>query len=107
MTEKKRPTYSLEAFQAASEQGELLITSTAIKTAAELGFGRSDINEVIQTMESQYFYKSMTAHGNHQLWQDVYHVPFETDTQSGKLYVKFTSEVVTQFKLLSFKEKNS
>jgi motility quorum-sensing regulator/GCU-specific mRNA interferase toxin len=33
--------------------------------------------------------------------QDVYHVP----SPAGVLYVKFTADVVTEFPLLSFKEK--
>ena len=51
-------------------------------------------------MESKHFYKSMTSHQSAQLWQDVYRVPAEI----GLIYVKFTSEVVTEFKVLSFKE---
>ena len=38
----------------------------------------------------------------HRVWQDVYHVPSEV----GTLYVKFTADVVTEFLLLSFKEKD-
>ena len=34
-------------------------------------------------------------------WQDVYRVP-DGDIE---LYVKFTSDVVTEFRLLSFKER--
>jgi motility quorum-sensing regulator/GCU-specific mRNA interferase toxin len=36
------------------------------------------------------------------MWQDVNHVPSE----AGLLYVKFTADVVTEFLLLSFKEKD-
>jgi len=43
----------------------------------------------------------MTSFADHGVWQDVYHVPSE----QGALYVKFTAEVVTEFLLLSFKEK--
>ena len=35
------------------------------------------------------------------LWQDVYRVP----DLGMNLYVKFTSDTVTEFKLLSFKER--
>ena len=49
-----------------------------------------------------HFYKSMTSYGDHRVWQDVYHVPSE----AGMLYVKFTADVVTEFLLLSFKEKD-
>jgi len=58
--------------------------------------------EVIQTMERRHFYKSMTAYADHRAWQDVYHVP----SDAGLLYVKFTADTVTEFLLLSFKEKN-
>jgi motility quorum-sensing regulator/GCU-specific mRNA interferase toxin len=53
-------------------------------------------------MQRAHFYKSMTSHGDHRIWQDVYHVPSE----AGTLYVKFTADVVTEFLLLSFKEKD-
>jgi len=52
-------------------------------------------------MEHGHFKKSMTAHGNSQLWQDVYYVPSEV----GTLYIKFTAGVISEFLLLSFKEK--
>ena len=98
--EKKRPNYSLDSFKAAAGEEELIFTSSALQSAARLGFSRSDINDFVQTMESKHFYKSMTSHQSAQLWQDVYRVPAEI----GLIYVKFTSEVVTEFKVLSFKE---
>ena len=55
----------------------------------------------IQLMRRSRFYKSMTAYADHRVWQDVYHVPSE----AGLLYVKFTADAVTEFLLLSFKEK--
>ena len=54
-------------------------------------------------MERVHFYKSMTFHGDHRSWQDVYHVPSEV----GDLYVKFRADAVTEFVLLSFKEKDN
>lgn len=53
-------------------------------------------------MQRGHFYKSMTAYADSRLWQDVYHVP----SPVGLLYVKFTADAVTEFLLLSFKEKN-
>lgn len=103
MTEKRKPTYDLEAFKAAFAQvKDLAITGTAIASAGAIGFGSAEIVATIQTMKREQFYKSMTAHVNHQLWQDVYHVP----SLAGMLYVKFTANVVTEFLLLSFKEKD-
>jgi motility quorum-sensing regulator / GCU-specific mRNA interferase toxin len=104
MTEKRKPTYDLEAFKAAFASADKLhATSTAIKGAAALGFGRAEIVETIQAMQRPYFYKSMTSFGDHRIWQDVYHVP----SAAGLLYVKFTADAVTEFVLLSFKEKDN
>lgn len=44
----------------------------------------------------------MTAYADHRVWQDVHHVP----SSAGMLYVKFTADTVTEFLLLSFKEKD-
>ncbi len=104
MTEKRQPTYDLKAFKAAFSSVErLAVTGTALKSAAALGFGRIEIIETIQTMRREHFYKSMTAHADHRLWQDVYHVP----SAAGILYIKFTVDVLTNFLLLSFKEKDN
>lgn len=104
MTEKRKPTYDLEAFKTAfgTEDG-LNLTGTALRGAAALGFGRTEIVATIQTMERTHFYKSMTSLRDYRIWQDVYHVP----SQVGVLYVKFTVDAVTEFLLLSFKEKDN
>ncbi|MGO9622325.1 MAG: type II toxin-antitoxin system MqsR family toxin [Desulfobaccales bacterium] len=104
MTEKRQPTYDLEAFKAAFSSVErLAVTGTALRSAAALGFGRPEIVAVIQTIKREHFCKSMTAYADHRLWQDVYHVP----SSVGALYVKFTADVSTKFLLLSFKEKEN
>jgi len=104
MTEKFKPTYDLEAIKAAfSTEDGLYLTGTALRDAASLGFGRTEIVATIQTMERTYFYKSMTSLRDYRIWQDVYHVP----SGVGVLYVKFTADVVTEFLLLSFKEKDN
>ena len=101
MTEKRKPTYDLEAFKAAA--GRMRVTVVATRTAAALGFGRAEIKTMIQTMQRPHFYKSMTSSGDHRIWQDVYHVP----SPAGLLYVKFTADAVTEVVLLSFKEKDN
>ncbi len=104
MTEKRIPTYDLEAFKATfSHVDRLKLTGVALRNAAELGFGRAEIVSTIQTMKRSHFYKSMTAHADHRIWQDVYHTP----SSAGLLYIKFTADVVTEFLLLSFKEKEN
>jgi len=101
MIEKRKPTHDLEAFKAAASR--IRITFVATKSAAELGFGRAEIEATIRTMHRRQFYKSMTSYSDHQIWQDVYHVP----SSCGLLYIKFTADAVSEFALLSFKEKNN
>lgn len=104
MTEKRKPTYDIAAIKAVFSTAEKLsVTGSALKGAASLGFGRGAIVEVIQTIERRHFYKSMTSIADHRIWQDVYHVP----SDQGTLYVKFTADAVTEFLLLSFKEKGN
>ena len=104
MAEKRKPTYDLDAFKASFASVEkLAVTGTALRTAAALGFGRIEIVKTIQTMQHGHFYKSMTAYTDSRLWQDVYHVP----SLVGMLYVKFTADTITEFLLLSFKEKDN
>ena len=104
MTEKRKPTYDLTAIKDAfSSTDRLKATSTALQTAASFGFGSREIADTIQSMERRQFVKSMTSHANHHVWQDVYHVP----SKAGVLYVKFTVDVMAEFLLLSFKEKDN
>mgnify|MGYP000844601196 CR=1 FL=1 len=103
MAGERKPTYDLEAFKAAfSTPQKLAVTGTALRSAGALGYGRIEIVDTIQTMRREHFYKSMTAYADSRLWQDVYHVP----SPVGVLYVKFTADAVTEFLLLSFKEKD-
>lgn len=44
----------------------------------------------------------MTSFADHRIWQDVYHVPASV----GTLCVKFMAGTVSEFLLLSFKEKD-
>ena len=104
MTEKRKPTYDLEAIKSAFSTVEgLNATGSAIRGAAALGFGRREIVSAIQSVDRKHFFKSMTSYADHRVWQDVYYVPSE----QGTLYVKFTADAVTDFLLLSFKEKGN
>ena len=102
MSEKKKPTYDLESFQEKCA-ADLNATFVALRDAAALGFDEEDIVAVVQTMRRVHFYKSMTSYGDAKIWQDVYHVP----SDAGLLYVKFTSDTISEFLLLSFKEKDN
>lgn len=104
MVEKRKPTYDLDAFKATFAAIErLAVTGSALRSAASLGYGRADIVDTIQTIQRRHFYKSMTSYADSRQWQDVYHVP----SPVGMLYVKFTADTITEFLLLSFKEKKN
>ena len=103
MADKRRPTYNLEAFKATfSKEDRLYLTGVALRTATDIGFSRREIVATIQTMKTTHFYKSMTSMADRRVWQDVYHVP----SSVGVLYVKFTADAITEFLLLSFKERD-
>ena len=95
--EKFTPTYNLDEFK----NSDFDITFTARKTARDLGFDEKSVHEVVSTMQHKHFYKSMTSYANHKIWQDVYHVPCGNLI----LYVKFMQNIISEFTLLSFKEK--
>lgn len=100
--EKRLPSYDLRAIKARfAAPDRVAITTTAALDAVCLGFDRKGIIDVIQSIQRNHFYKSMTTYADHAIWQDVYHVPF-----SGlRLYVKFQADIVTEFRVMSFKEK--
>ena len=100
--EKRKPSYDLMAIKAAIGSEETLsIKGTALCNAEALGFDPTGIVEVILNIDRKMFFKSMTSFGNHKLWQDVYHVP----ARSLVLYVKFQEDLLTEFSVVSFKEK--
>lgn len=98
--EKRKPHHNLEAFKRAFRtHGEM--TESARDSAAEIEYLESDILRVVGLMHRRDFVKSMTAYSDSTRWQDVYNV----HDGNYLLYVKFTDHVVTEFVLLSFKEK--
>ncbi|MDC0360590.1 type II toxin-antitoxin system MqsR family toxin [Alphaproteobacteria bacterium] len=102
--EKRKPSFDLERIKSAfASIDDLNVTGSAVRSAAKLGFGRLEIVQTIQNMQRRQFIKSMTLYNNHRIWQDVYHVTSE----AGMLYVKFTEGVISEFLLLSFKEKDN
>ncbi len=76
MTKKLKPIHDLDAIKSTfCTPEQLRSTGTAIRTAAELGFGSEEIVSVIQSIERHDFRKSMTSHANLRVRQDVCHVP--------------------------------
>jgi motility quorum-sensing regulator/GCU-specific mRNA interferase toxin len=101
--EKRKPSHDLEAFKrVCGNPATLDMTSSALRSARELGLEVDDVVQVIQSMNRRMFYKSMTSYDDHTKWQDVYHVPVGDRLT---IYLKFMSNVLTEFTILSFKEK--
>lgn len=78
--------------------GKFQVTRTARIGASSLGFDYSGMLAVVAALQSSDFYKSMTTHADHSVWQDVYHAA----TPLGDVYLKLT--VVDDLLIVSFKE---
>lgn len=54
---------------------------------------------VVMSLSSSQFYKSMTTHADHRIWQDVYHA---YTAGRDRVYLKLT--VIDDVLIVSFKE---
>jgi len=97
--EKRRPHYDLKAVLAQMIcVEEMNLTQSALHGIRSAGMSRTEALEVIRSLSSANFYKSMTTHQSHRIWQDVYHAEWR-----GKLlYVKFQQS--GEYFIVSFKE---
>lgn len=79
-------------------EGEVRSTYSALAGGAALGFDFRGIVSVVLGLTPRDFYKSMTTHADHRVWQDVY----RPTTSAGRIYLKLT--VVDDVLIVSFKE---
>jgi motility quorum-sensing regulator / GCU-specific mRNA interferase toxin len=96
--EKLTPHCSLTQVKAMIEAGKVRSTFTALAGAAELGVDFAGMLAVVVALKPKDFYKSMTTHADHRIWQDVY----RPRTAYGEVYLKLT--VVADVLIVSFKE---
>lgn len=96
--EKAIPHCKLPVVKALIEAGKVRSTQSALIGAARLGFDFEGIVAVIMALTSKDFYKSMTTHADHRIWQDVY----RPVTTAGEVYLKLT--VMDDVLIVSFKE---
>ncbi len=98
--EKGTPHCKLSVVKAFAKAGQVRATATAYNGARELGINDlSGMCAVVLALTSADFYKSMTTHADHTIWQDVYHAK----TASGdEVYLKLT--VIDDVLIVSFKE---
>ncbi|MBV9571310.1 MAG: type II toxin-antitoxin system MqsR family toxin [Alphaproteobacteria bacterium] len=100
--EKRRPTFRLDRFrEVCGDPRRLAVTRSALSDALSSGFAREDMAAVVRSIKPSQFYKSMTSFADSHRWQDVYHVPWNGMV----LYIKFTDDTLTEFTVLSFKER--
>ena len=70
--EKATPQCKLPVIKTLVEAGKVRSTQSALAGAAALGFDFAGVLAVIMSLTSKDFYKSMTTHADHRIWQDVY-----------------------------------
>lgn len=98
--EKHTAHCKLETIKALIAADKVRATVSAANTASEVGINSlAEMCDVILGLTRSNFYKSMTTHADHRVWQDVYHAA----ANGYSLYVKLT--VVDDLLIVSFKEK--
>ena len=96
--EKQTPHCKLPVVKALVEVGKVRTTHAARVGANEVGLALSEMLGVVMVLTPADFYKSMTTHVDHTVWQDVY----RPSTQAGDVYLKLT--VIDDVLIVSFKE---
>jgi motility quorum-sensing regulator/GCU-specific mRNA interferase toxin len=96
--EKRTPHCKLVVVKNLLAAGKVRATVSALAGGAALGFGFEEIVGVIAALTARDFYKSMTTHADHRIWQDVY----RPKTVAGDVYLKLT--VIDDVLIVSFKE---
>jgi motility quorum-sensing regulator / GCU-specific mRNA interferase toxin len=96
--EKRKPHCSLAVVHSLVDAGQVRATGTALGGAAAMDLSFDDMLDVVRALTIGDFYKSMTTHADHRIWQDVY----QLSTQAGDIYLKLT--VIDDVLIVSFKE---
>lgn len=98
--EKRTPRYKLTVVKALIEEGKVGATASAFVGARALGINNlAGMCAVIKSLTAANFYKSMTTHADHRIWQDVYHARI---ADGNEVYLKLT--VINDVLIVSFKE---
>lgn len=96
--EKRTPHCKLSVVKTLVEAGQVRATFTALTGGAALGLDFEGMVSIVEALTPQDFYKSMTTHADHRIWQDVY----RPVTTVGEVYLKLT--VIDDVLIVSFKE---
>jgi motility quorum-sensing regulator / GCU-specific mRNA interferase toxin len=96
--EKPTPHCKLSLIKSLVVQQRVRATRSAREGAHALGYDYAQMLAMIGHLQHSDFYKSMTTHKDHRIWQDVYKI----NAAKGNIYVKLT--VVEDVLIVSFKE---
>jgi motility quorum-sensing regulator/GCU-specific mRNA interferase toxin len=96
--EKRTPHCTLAVVKAMVAAGKVRATFSALAGGAAMGLGFGEIVDCVASLAPRDFYKSMTTHADHRVWQDVY----RPKTPAGDVYLKLT--VAGDVLIVSFKE---
>jgi motility quorum-sensing regulator/GCU-specific mRNA interferase toxin len=96
--EKSTPHCKLSVIKALVEARKVRTTHAARAGADALGFDYAEMLAVVSALTTADFYKCMTTHADHTIWQDVY----RPSTAAGDVYLKLT--VIDDVLIVSFKE---
>ena len=98
--EKGTPHRKLPKIKALIEAGQVRATASAFSGARGLGINDlTGMCAVVMALTPADFYKSMTTHADHRIWQDIYRARIAGGVEA---YLKLT--VVDDVLIVSFKE---
>ena len=96
--EKRTPHSKLSIVKTLVDAGKVRMTQSAVIGARLLGIDEDGIVSTVLVLAPQDFYKSMTTHADHRVWQDVY----RPSTPVGDVYLMLT--VIDDVLIVSFKD---
>jgi motility quorum-sensing regulator/GCU-specific mRNA interferase toxin len=97
--EKYSPYYPLVEIQLQmATVPEMNLTVSARSGIRAVGMAQAEALAIVQGLKRKNFYKSMTTHADHRVWQDVYHGQYNGTA----LYIKF--QRAGDYFVVSFKE---
>ena len=98
--EKGSPHCKLSVVKALIKADRVKATASAFNGARDLGINDlAGMCAVVMSLTSADFFKSMTTHADHRIWQDVYRT---STANSADVYLKLT--VIDDVLIVSFKE---
>ena len=96
--EKRTPHCKLPIIKALIGAGKVRASFAALAGGAMFGVDFDGMLDIVMALTPKDFYKSMTTHADHKIWQDVY----RPITPVGEVYLKLT--VIDDVLIVSFKE---